>query len=69
MNLAKERDLQLKEAKNSGTVDQLGAFFGVPVSIKDQICEEGESVTVGSTWMAAHFKADKDAAVVSFLKS
>jgi Asp-tRNA(Asn)/Glu-tRNA(Gln) amidotransferase A subunit family amidase len=41
----------------------------VPVSIKDHICEEGESVTVGSTWMAAHFKADKDAAVVAFLKS
>ena len=69
MNLAKKRDNELKEAKKNGTVAKLGAFFGVPVSIKDHICEEGESVTVGSTWMAAHFKAEKDAAVVAFLKS
>ena len=50
-------------------MDQLGAFFGVPVSIKDHICEEGESVTVGSSWMASHYKADKDADVVQLLKS
>ena len=40
----------------------------MPVSIKDHICEEGETATVGSTFMAANFVADKDAAVVKFLK-
>jgi Asp-tRNA(Asn)/Glu-tRNA(Gln) amidotransferase A subunit family amidase len=44
-------------------------FFGVPVSIKDHICEAGESLAGGSTWMAAHYVAAKDAAVVEMLKS
>jgi hypothetical protein len=36
MYLAKKRDKELGEAKLNGTT--VGAFFGVPVSIKDHIC-------------------------------
>jgi Asp-tRNA(Asn)/Glu-tRNA(Gln) amidotransferase A subunit family amidase len=35
----------------------LGSFFGVPISIKDLFCEEGEDVTCGSSWLASHYKA------------
>jgi Asp-tRNA(Asn)/Glu-tRNA(Gln) amidotransferase A subunit family amidase len=40
----------------------------VPISIKDMICEEGEGLTCGSTWLGAHYVAEKDAPVVSMLK-
>ena len=68
IDLAKNRDLELAIAKRNGTVEQLGAFFGVPISIKDMLCEEGESLTCGSTWLAAHYVAEKDAPIVALLK-
>lgn len=68
MQLAEKRDHQLKEARSSGTTHLLGAFFGVPISIKDHICEEGEQATCGSTWMAEHFVAREDAYVVKLMK-
>ena len=43
-------------------------MFGIPISIKDHISEEGERATVGSTWMATNFIAEKDASIVSYLK-
>lgn len=46
----------------------MGAFFGVPISIKDHIDEKGESATVGSAWMAAHYIAKDDAVVVKLMK-
>lgn len=64
IRLAHERDQQLRKARENGTIESLGSLFGIPISIKDHICEAGESVTVGSTWMAANFKADKDASIV-----
>ena len=39
MKMAAERDEELAKAKAEGTVDQLGLFFGVPVSFKDQFSE------------------------------
>lgn len=47
----------------------MGAFFGVPVSIKDQFNEKGESATCGSEWMAAHYIAPEDAALVAMMKA
>jgi len=66
--MARVRDHELAEAKATGKVDQLGAFFGVPVSIKDQFGEAGENATAGSQWMAAHYKAPCDSAIVAMLK-
>jgi Asp-tRNA(Asn)/Glu-tRNA(Gln) amidotransferase A subunit family amidase len=43
-------------------------MFGIPISIKDHICEEGERATVGSTWMAVTFRAEKDASIVTHFK-
>ncbi len=42
MQLADRRDCQLQAAHLNGTTNLLGAFFGVPISIKDHISEEGE---------------------------
>lgn len=55
-------------ARRHGKLNELGAFFGVPVSIKDQFVEEGKGMTVGSSWMAAHFTGDKDCSIVAMLK-
>lgn len=68
MQLADQRDCQLQAAHLNGTTNLLGAFFGVPISIKDHISEEGEQATCGSTWMAAHYVAKEDAAVVKLMK-
>jgi len=68
MKMAVERDEELAKARAEGTVDQLGLFFGVPVSFKDQFSEKGEKASVGSTWMAAHFVAEKDAQLVAMMK-
>ena len=68
MYLAEQKDELLAEAKRNGKENELGAFFGVPVSIKDQFVEEQKGMTVGSTWMAAHFVGDRDCAIVAMLK-
>ena len=35
--MAKEKDKQLARAVDKGTVDQLGAFFGVPIAVGDEV--------------------------------
>ena len=66
--MAKDRDEQLAQAKSKGETEKLGAFFGVPISIKDQICEEGETLTCGSTWLGSHYVAKTDAPIVEMMK-
>ena len=68
MKLARERDIELAVAKSRGKTSELGAFFGVPISIKDQICEEGQNLSCGSTWLASHYIAKEDAPIVAMLK-
>jgi len=46
----------------------LGLFFGCPISIKDQIEEEGKKVSVGSVWMMNHYNGKKDAPIVRLMK-
>ena len=57
MVIAKQRDEELARAISEGTQGQLGAFFGIPISIKDHLTEVGKTCTVGSTWMLSHYKA------------
>jgi Asp-tRNA(Asn)/Glu-tRNA(Gln) amidotransferase A subunit family amidase len=45
----------------------LGAFHGVPISVKDMINQKGKTSSVGSTWMASHYVASEDAPTVQWL--
>ena len=68
MEIAEQRDQQLAKARAAGTQESLGLFFGVPISIKDQIEEANKTLSVGSTWMMSHYIAKKDATIVRMLK-
>lgn len=62
--IAKAKDID----KKIKTKDKIGACFGMPISVKDNICVQGLRITCASK-MLENFVAPYDATVISRLKS
>ncbi|CDW76780.1 amidase family protein [Stylonychia lemnae] len=65
---AEEKDKQRELAIKNGRVSELGLLHGIPISIKDHICEEGKHSTVGVMSFADNI-AQEDAIVVQQLRA